>query len=68
MRNVLKDILSKEGHILIGQKWQEALEKYDSEKPTSCLDIMPEVMASRIKKTGKAAKIVIFSQLVRENG
>lgn len=70
MRNVLKDILSEQGHDLIeAANGKETLEKYDVEKPDLVLldIIMPEVDGMEVlRKIGRTAKIVVISAVGQE--
>ena len=70
MRNVLKDIFSKEGHELIeAENGKEALEKYNIAKPDLVLldIIMPEVDGIEVlKKIGATAKVVVISAVGQE--
>lgn len=70
MRNVLKDILSKEGHELIeAENGKETLEKFNIDKPDLVLldIIMPEVDGIEVlRRIGKAAKIVVISAVGQE--
>ena len=70
MRNVLKDILSKEGHTLIeAENGKEALAKFDAEKPNLVLldIIMPEMDGIEVlKKIGATAKVVVISAVGQE--
>lgn len=70
MRNVLKDILSKENYDLIeAENGEEALKKLASEKPDLMLldIIMPTVDGIEVlKKIGKTAKVVVISAVGQE--
>jgi len=71
MRNVLKDILKEAGFedVVEAENGQQALEKYDSEKPDLVLldIIMPEVDGIEVlKKIGKEAKIIVVSAVGQE--
>jgi two-component system, chemotaxis family, chemotaxis protein CheY len=70
MRNVLRDILSKEGHTLIeAENGVQAMEKFDLEKPDMVLldIIMPQADGLEVlKKIGKTAKVIVISAVGQE--
>jgi two-component system, chemotaxis family, chemotaxis protein CheY len=70
MRNLLKDVLSKEGHVLVeAEDGMQAMQKVDSEKPDlALLDIiMPQADGMDVlKKIGKTVKVVVISAVGQE--
>ncbi|MBI4653242.1 response regulator [Candidatus Kuenenbacteria bacterium] len=70
MRNVLKDVFSKENYELIeAENGKETLEKYNVAKPDLVLldIIMPEVDGIEVlKKIGATAKVIVISAVGQE--